>query len=372
MKLLHLRIRHFGAVLALLFLLPLLAVPSHADAGDLDQISRYVVTVDPREDGTADITYEIDWDVIGGDAGDALSWVKIGLPNAHNDSFENLTPKTVSSVTPLNENGSFAKIVFLQRYYAPDVAAGNGGQSSVQFAFRVHQSHLFVYNSDGSADFTFTPGWFEDLCISELVIRWRADEGISADNTGTEDGYLVWRAEDLGHGEKLTAQVKADASLALGFDSSSAATEDEIYYTTAEDDSNDPLIGAAICVMLAFLVIGLVRRSPVWRGGFGQEDDENWAWYSNGVNVIHMAPHLPPPSGYHPVEPPVHTGGGSTRGGGAGRSSHHAGCACACVSSCACACACAGGGRAGCSVKNFYRVSIRPSSEEENGGCHES
>lgn len=25
-----------------------------------------------------------------------------------------------------------------------------------------------------------------------------------------------------------------------------------------------------------------------------------------------------------------------------------------CVSSCACACACAGGGRAGCSVKDFY------------------
>ena len=43
-------------------------------------------------------------------------------------------------------------------------------------------------------------------------------------------------------------------------------------------------------------------------------------------------------------------------------SSNHSGCAsscaCACASSCACACACAGGGRAGCSVKDFYTVKI--------------
>ena len=30
-----------------------------------------------------------------------------------------------------------------------------------------------------------------------------------------------------------------------------------------------------------------------------------------------------------------------------------------CVSSCACACACAGGGRAGCSKKDFYGTNLR-------------
>ena len=46
-------------------------------------------------------------------------------------------------------------------------------------------------------------------------------------------------------------------------------------------------------------------------------------------------------------------GGGSGRGSGAGRRSG-GGCACACACvSCACACACAGGGRAGCSAKDF-------------------
>lgn len=40
---------------------------------------------------------------------------------------------------------------------------------------------------------------------------------------------------------------------------------------------------------------------------------------------------------------------------------HHSSCVshCACVSSCACACACAGGGRAGCSKKDFYGTKLK-------------
>ena len=52
-----------------------------------------------------------------------------------------------------------------------------------------------------------------------------------------------------------------------------------------------------------------------------------------------------------------------SHGGFGGRSTvfvSHSSCArssCACVS-CACACACAGGGRAGCSKKDFYRTNL--------------
>ena len=49
--------------------------------------------------------------------------------------------------------------------------------------------------------------------------------------------------------------------------------------------------------------------------------------------------------------------------GGGGRTSVfvHSSCAssCACVSSCACACACAGGGRAGCTKKDFYNTKLK-------------
>ena len=38
----------------------------------MDYIRSYVVTVDPREDGSVDITYDIDWQVIDGDNTDYL------------------------------------------------------------------------------------------------------------------------------------------------------------------------------------------------------------------------------------------------------------------------------------------------------------
>ena len=70
------------AVLACGALLALPAAAAQTEApcaedGDMDYIRSYVVTVDPREDGSADITYDIDWQVIDGDKTDYLSWVKI-------------------------------------------------------------------------------------------------------------------------------------------------------------------------------------------------------------------------------------------------------------------------------------------------------
>ena len=57
------------AVLACGALLALPAAAAQTEApcaedGDMDYIRSYVVTVDPREDGSADITYDIDWQVI--------------------------------------------------------------------------------------------------------------------------------------------------------------------------------------------------------------------------------------------------------------------------------------------------------------------
>lgn len=61
---------------------------------------------------------------------------------------------------------------------------------------------------------------------------------------------------------------------------------------------------------------------------------------------------------------------GSSRSG----SCVHSSCACACASSCACACACAcaGGGRAGCSTKDFYRtdLKLRMLESRKNSGRH--
>lgn len=71
-------------------------------------------------------------------------------------------------------------------------AAANGGESSVHFAFSVHQSHLFTKNDDGTANFAFTPGWFDDLSIENMQVRWHNYDGFVADNTGVDGDYLTW------------------------------------------------------------------------------------------------------------------------------------------------------------------------------------
>ncbi|MGN0983240.1 MAG: hypothetical protein ACI4OI_00240, partial [Gemmiger sp.] len=206
---------------ALLLCFALLALPACADEGDYDAIQNYEVTVELREDGSADITYDIDWQVLAGDKTEYLSWVKIGLANAHAEDLTPLTD-TIADLSLLDEGGAYAKVVLARRYYAPAVAATNEGESRVRFAFTVHQSHLFTPNDDGTASFTFTPGWFDELCVERLVVRWRNGDGFVADNTGEADGYLVWEFGPLGHGE--TGTVHVTVPYTDRFDSSQALT----------------------------------------------------------------------------------------------------------------------------------------------------
>lgn len=344
----------------------------YADDGDLDYIPDYFVTVDLREDGSADIVYDITWQVIGGDQTDYLSWVKIGLPNAYAEDLTPLTD-TISDLQYTGDGGSYAKVVFARRYYSPEVAAQNGGESRVRFAFSVHQSHLFTLNDDGTATFEFTPGWFDDLVVERMQVRWRGGDGFVADNSSEEDGYLIWEFGPMGHGQSANIHVTVPVTTAETFDPDAQLTAADY------DDGGmtaDEMIGIltvviALLIFAAALIIIVGSMTPDWGGGFGGGlDPDDWFWYTNGVHTIHVARTAPPPKGYTRTDPPknYHTGGGSSRGGGVGR--HNSGCAsscaCACASSCACACACAGGGRAGCTAKDFYTYKLPPKADRED------
>ena len=344
----------------------------YADDGDLDYIPDYFVTVDLREDGSADIVYDITWQVIGGDQTVYLSWVKIGLPNAYAEDLTPLTD-TISDLQYTGDGGSYAKVVFARRYYSPEVAAQNGGESRVRFAFSVHQSHLFSLNSDGTATFEFTPGWFDDLVVEHMQVRWRSGDGFVADNSSEEDGYLIWEFGPMGHGQSANIHVTVPVTTAETFDPDAQLTAADY------DDGGmtaDEMIGIltvviGLLIFAAALIIIFGSMTPDWGGGFGSGlDPDDWFWYTNGVHTIHVARTAPPPKGYTRTDPPknYHTGGGSSRGGGVGR--HNSGCAsscaCACASSCACACACAGGGRAGCTAKDFYTYKLPHKADRED------
>lgn len=336
----------------------------YADDGDLDYIPDYFVTVDLREDGSADIVYDITWQVIDGDQTDYLSWVKIGLPNAYAEDLTPLTD-TISDLQYTGDGGSYAKVVFARRYYSPEVAAQNGGESRVRFAFSVHQSHLFSLNSDGTATFEFTPGWFDDLVVEHMQVRWRSGDGFVADNSSEEDGYLIWDFGPMGHGQSANIHVTVPVTTAETFDPDAQLTAADY------DDGGmtaDEMIGIltvviGLLIFAAALIIIFGSMTPDWGGGFGSGlDPDDWFWYTNGVHTIHVARTAPPPKGYTRTDPPknYHTGGGSSRGGGVGR--HNSGCA----SSCACACACAGGGRAGCTAKDFYTYKLPHKADRED------
>lgn len=362
-------IRKFFAVLLVGALACLLCFAAFADNlapyaedGDMDYIPLYRVTVDPREDGSADITYEIDWQVIDGGRDDYLSWVKIGLANAYVDELTALTD-TISDIAYSGEGGSYAKITFAEPYYAPDIAAEIGAESRVHFAFSVHQSHLFRLNPDDTADFAFTPGWFDELCVEKMEVRWRMTDGCTADNMATDGDYLLWEYGPLEHGQG--GEVHVTMPVTESFDPDAAYSPDDTP-TWAENDqgtSVDEVIGVTFLIVFFTILIIALSVTPHWGGGFGDDiDPDDWYWYTNGVHTIHVARTAPPPKGYYRTDPPknYHTGGGSSRGGGVGR--HSSGCAsscaCACASSCACACACAGGGRAGCTAKDFYTYKL--------------
>ena len=346
----------------------------YAEDGDMDYIQNYIVTVDLREDGSADITYDIDWQVIDGGLTDYLSWVKIGLANSHVDELTPLTD-TISDLQYSDEGGSYAKVVFARRYYSPEIAAQNGGESNVHFAFSVHQSHLFTRNDDGTANFTFTPGWFDDLSVGNMQIRWKNGEGFLADNTGVDGDYLTWDFGPLTHGQAAKVHVTVPITYSEGYAADAAMTAEDYGATGADFDDVASGIFTVIFILAFFGICFYViaSSSPTWGGGFGVGiDPADWFWYTNGIHTIRRARTAPPPPGYHRTDPPKNfqPGGGTSRGGGVGRRSggdndHHFTCACACASSCACACACAGGGRAGCSVKDFYTVKL-PRPEREN------
>ena len=344
----------------------------YADDGDLDYIPDYFVTVDLREDGSADIVYDITWQVIGGDQTDYLSWVKIGLPNAYAEDLTPLTD-TISDLQYTGDGGSYAKVVFARRYYSPEVAAQNGGESRVRFAFSVHQSHLFSLNSDGTATFEFTPGWFDDLVVEHMQVRWRSGDGFVADNSSEEDGYLIWEFGPMGHGQSANIHVTVPVTTAQTFDPDAqlTAADYDDGGMTADEMSGILTVVIGLLIFAAALIIIFGSMTPDWGGGFGSGlDPDDWFWYTNGVHTIHVARTAPPPKGYTRTDPPknYHTGGGSSRGGGVGR--HNSGCAsscaCACASSCACACACAGGGRAGCTAKDFYTYKLPHKADRED------
>ena len=273
----------------------LLAVKVRA-ANPVDEITDYIVVVDVREDGTLDISYDFTWHVVEDD-GEALTYVDFGIPNEHVDEIKSRSRESIDKIEFTddyhNSDGAYVKILLKDEYYEGDY---------IHIAFSIHQSYMYrILDDEQQLRYNFTPGWFDEMKIQKLTIKWNADqvEEVS-DDYDMEGSYYVWTKSDLDEGERYPITIYYDRD---AYD----VNENE----QAEEDSLSWII---VIIVVGVIIIALV------------------CVFSDGYS------------------------GGSGHGGGFFYSScAHSSCA---HSSCACACACAGGGRAGCSKKDFYKGSV--------------
>lgn len=341
-------IKRFALVLAALALAAALPLCPAVSAANLDEIEKYFITVRLQPDGSAEIDYDIHWKVLDSTSAGPLEWVKIGVPN------QNVEPvrqsDTIASLYPWSEGGDYVRLDLDRRYYAGE---------TVRLEFTLQVTHIYELYDDGSVNFEFTPGWFDEAKTKQLTFTWedgaaRASYAakldgspVTGDLTGTPNGVQgEWT--DLPEGARLTFTADyADQSafaagpLDPGMDRNSADTGSVDWDNLAGSGLD---VGEVLWLAFAGAVIAwiIVRRMSggYFLGGFG-------GWYGPHY---HGGPR-PPRGGGSGSSGGF--GGGSSRGSGAGRRSG-GGCACACACvSCACACACAGGGRAGCSAKEL-------------------
>ena len=162
--------RFLVLILCLMMLLPVIAM--RAAAADLDEILNYTITVDVNEDATLHMVYHIDWKVLDSTSEGPLEWVKIGVPNSHYSSMEGRSD-AVRRISGMNENGeTYARIDLDRAYYAGEVA---------QIEFELTQDYMYQVDmmTEGETVYRLTPGWFDDIRVDEMTIRWNADKGLS-------------------------------------------------------------------------------------------------------------------------------------------------------------------------------------------------
>ncbi|WP_394965862.1 hypothetical protein, partial [Candidatus Allofournierella excrementigallinarum] len=175
-----------------------------ASAANLDEIEKYFVTVRLQPDGSAEIDYDIHWKVLDSTTAGPLEWVKVGVPNQNIEPLSH--SGTIADLYPYQEGGSYVRLDLDRRYYAGE---------TVRLEFTLRVTHLYELYDDGSVNFAFTPGWFDEAETKQLTFTWEDGDArasyaaelegapVTGDLTGTPNGVQgEWT--DLPEGARLT------------------------------------------------------------------------------------------------------------------------------------------------------------------------
>lgn len=289
-----LRRKTLAILLSLLTFFFVLALES--GAAPLDKIDLYEVSVQPQTNGDLLISYYLRWTVLDSTKEGPLEWVKLGVANA-----AHTIEKVAGDASKARSMGnSFIRVDLKRAFHAGETA---------KFAVTLRQRNLLMYRGERSSApnasfdyyYRFTPGWFPSIEVQSYRFVWKGEPLTPSwhNADASSDNYLFWTGS-LHPDQRREMQV----AYAKGIFGPKA----HAFNHTAQAEPSTSLSDLLVKLLPLPIIIVILILS---RFLFG---------FNRG-------------RGFY--------GGGHGRGGS---------CACA---GCACACACAGGGRAGCSQKDF-------------------
>lgn len=298
----------------------------------LDRILEYQITVNPRDDGTLDMRYYIEWHVLDSTSEGPLEWVKIGVPNKFVDELE-AKSSAIKDIYYYADGGAYIRIDLNRKYREGE---------TVVLDFTFHQSRIYTVD-DTYVYYQFKPGWFDEIKVDHLQVLWNSNNVYGNNAKGNKGNYLYWECS-LDYGETTKIELQYNQSAFPNIDLEATYSDEDGDYTYIIIIVFVAIIVTAVIVIA---VVNAVKESNSYysyRGFSGRYYHTYYFWRRrphHGVN--NKGDRINPPT--------IVSSGSSFRGG--------SGCACAC------ACACAGGGRAGCSRKDFYKPNISVKEIEE-------
>ena len=277
--------------------------------------------------------YTIRWKVLRNDEnGDGVTWVKIGIANKYVDEITKVEGSDIKKAYYYTENTkTFVRCNFSKEYSPGEV---------IDIRFNIHQKRMFTFMKDPDnpnvelTTYAFKPGWFEDIEVEKIKIMWNKNSVYYCDTDIVEGNYYVWERH-LAQGDKTTVQVSYETS------SFPNINRKETYKGNKDfSDIKKFAIIIAVILIIQIIIFYIARlfTKPSYYSTRGFYPSRRRFYYRPFYYGIDR-------EGLRKTNPYVSSSSGS------GHSSGHS-CACAC------ACACAGGGRAGCSKKDFYKGKI--------------
>ena len=399
----------------IMLLLTLCILTITAVAAPTDKLRDFTITVDVNEDASLNMNYHIEWEVLDDSIG-KLEWIDLGMPNKYH---ENIKAQS-NTIDHIKDNGN-SLAIYLDRPYGEGEVVNVDFSMTQDHMYQIDKwvegETVYTFTPawfDGMDIDNLTIRWnaqdagaWQPDCLEAdgyltfdtslsagdkytisvtypndafgFVSERQATDSKSSSGSGAFENK---KSSRIGIFEGISGLIGLVVSLGIfatpiillfrfirwigrgaGF-GTSQETGKKITRTKIEYYANCPNCGAPReegAESCAFCGRSMIKSREVVEENQIEEPEKytkNGTYrYGNSPNTfIHV----------NVINVPISRPRPPRSGGSSHRSSHHSSCAsscacashCACASSCACACACASSGRAGCSVKDFFKKSI--------------